>query len=348
MQSNSNAPPVNPNAHTILAPPLTNIPWMVKNPLSLLMEIVLIFFMYLVTLYFKCLRVILPKLEKPVNGKVVLITGTGRGLGRELALKFALLGAKVACVDADQNSNEETVKLITTKIQGSTVKAYTVNVAATAEVTALAVKVEQDLGPVDILINNATVMVAHSFLGEQDHTIASTLNINLLGSFWMIRTFLPGMMKRNSGHIVAISSASSLCSLSKLSAYSASKWGLNGMMESLREELREHSNNKINTTVVMPIFINTSADYTKYINSRMPVLSLKHATEATIHGILTDEVEFTIPRVVYFTNLLKRLLPINISDSIKNIFYTKIILPPQEIQSIDPSRTIINKTNVAY
>jgi NAD(P)-dependent dehydrogenase (short-subunit alcohol dehydrogenase family) len=102
-------------------------------------------------------------------------------------LKFALLGAKVACVDADQNSNEETVKLITTKIQGSTVKAYTVNVAATAEVTALAVKVEQDLGPVDILINNATVMVAHTFLGEQDHTIASTLNINLLGSFWVSR-----------------------------------------------------------------------------------------------------------------------------------------------------------------
>lgn len=64
-------------------------------------------------------------------------------------------------------------------------KAYTVNVAVSSETAALAVKVELDLGPVDILINNAAVIVGHTFLGAQDHTISTIININLLGHFWV-------------------------------------------------------------------------------------------------------------------------------------------------------------------
>lgn len=109
-------------------------------------------------------------------------------MGRELAVQFARLGAKVACVDVDQDSNEETVRLINAEIPEATVKAYTVNVAAIAEISALAVKVELDLGPVDVLINNAAVIIGHSFLGGQDHTIASVININLLAHFWVSQT----------------------------------------------------------------------------------------------------------------------------------------------------------------
>lgn len=113
------------------------------------------------------------------------ITGTGRGLGRALAIEFAKLGAIVACVDVDQTSNEETAKLIVAEVPGAVTKAYTVNVAASAEITALAVEVELDLGPVDILINNAAVIIGHSFSGASDHTIAAIININLLGHFWV-------------------------------------------------------------------------------------------------------------------------------------------------------------------
>ncbi|XP_022176951.1 short-chain dehydrogenase/reductase family 16C member 6-like isoform X2 [Myzus persicae] len=330
-----------------LAPPSTQEPWTLKNPIPLVLEILIIVQMFFVTLFFKTFRVFLPKSKKSVKGNVVMITGSGRGLGRELALMFAHLGAKVACVDVDQASNEETVRLIESKQPGALAKAYTVNVAVSSETAALAVKVELDLGPVDVLINNAAVIVGHTFLGAQDHTISTIININLLGHFWMIRSFLPSMMKRNSGHIVAISSISSLSGEAKLSAYSASKWGVNGMMESLREELRDHSHNKIHTTVVIPRLINTSADYMKSINSRLPVLSVETAAKATVHGILTNEVEFTIPHITYFTNILRKLFPVNISDSIKNIFYVKILLPPQEDQDNLPNMSIINRTVAA-
>ncbi|XP_015368532.1 PREDICTED: uncharacterized protein LOC107165000 [Diuraphis noxia] len=120
-----------------------------------------------------------------------------------------------------------------------------------------------------------------------------------------------------------------------------------GMMESLREELREHSHNKIHTTVVIPRLINTSADYMKSINSRLPVLSVECAAKATVDGILTNEVEFTIPHITYFTNILRKLFPVNISDSIKNVFYVKILLPPQEDQDNLPNMSIINRTVAA-
>lgn len=115
------------------------------------------------------------------------ITGSGRGLGRELALRFANLGAKVACVDVDNTSNEETVKLIESNVKGAKAKAYTVNVAIVSETTALVKKVEHELGSVEILINNAAVIVGHTFVGGEDHTISAIININLLGNFWVSR-----------------------------------------------------------------------------------------------------------------------------------------------------------------
>lgn len=114
-------------------------------------------------------------------------------MGRELAVQFAGLGAKVACVDVDPINNEETARIVERHSPGSKVKAYTANVAASAETAALAVRVEQDLGPVDVLINNASVVMAHSFQGATNHAIATIVNINLLGQFWVS----PGRTDRN-------------------------------------------------------------------------------------------------------------------------------------------------------
>lgn len=93
----------------------------------------------------------------------------------------------MACVDVDNTSNEETVKLIESNVKGAKAKAYTVNVAIVSETTALVKKVEHDLGSVEILINNAAVIVGHTFVGAEDHTISAIININLLGNFWVSR-----------------------------------------------------------------------------------------------------------------------------------------------------------------
>ena len=77
---------------------------------------------------------------------------------------------------------------------------------------------------------------------------------------------------------------------------------------------------------------------------RLLLLSVEHAAKATVHGILTNEVEFTIPHISYFTNVIRKLFPVNISDSIKNIFYVKIMLPPREYQDNLPNMSIINRT----
>lgn len=112
------------------------------------------------------------------------ITGTARGNGRELALQFHRLGAKIVCVDKDETGNDETVRMI--KGEGGQAIGFTVDIRDKDRLKTMHEAVKRQMGPVDILVNNAAVVETTSFVNPKaDDVIPEIVNTNLLGQIWV-------------------------------------------------------------------------------------------------------------------------------------------------------------------
>lgn len=154
--------------------------------------------------------------SKKINGQNILITGSGHGLGRELALKFATNhDVNLVLIDINEKNNErvrEDVSKIIAKKQKTTpsnkqkVITYSVDIRDESEVAKLANRVRKDLGDIDILINNAGIVQCLPFLELSPALVERTFQVNTLAHIWTIKHFLPSMLKNKRGHIVAISS----------------------------------------------------------------------------------------------------------------------------------------------
>lgn len=159
------------------------------------------------------LNVIQPAKRKSIKGKNVLITGSGHGLGRELALKFAQQGANLVLVDINEQNNDKVRQEIRKNYSDSNVKvfAYSVDIRDESSVKKLAQKCSLELGgSVDILINNAGIVQCLPFLNLSPTLVERTFQVNVLAHMWTIKHFLPAMIENKSGHIVAISSIAGL------------------------------------------------------------------------------------------------------------------------------------------
>lgn len=112
------------------------------------------------------------------------VTGSGQGLGRGIAEKFAQLGSHVACVDIDENANQDTIKRINEEYPARA-KAYSCNVAKMTEVKKLEEAVIKDFGRVDILINNAGLIANSSFVNQDEDFIDKIIGVNLTSHFYV-------------------------------------------------------------------------------------------------------------------------------------------------------------------
>ncbi len=121
-------------------------------------------------------------------------------------------------------------------------------------------KVLTEVGDVTILINNAGIMPQHGMLKHSEAEIRKCFEINTLAHCWMFQAFLPRMIEKNHGHIVALSSIAGLIGFNNLVPYCGSKYAVRGMMEAMLEELRQTSNgkNKIKFTTVFPYMVSVS------------------------------------------------------------------------------------------
>lgn len=120
-------------------------------------------------------------------------------------------------------------------------------------------KVLSEIGVVTILVNNAGIMPSHEFLKHTEGEIRKTIEINLVSHFWMFQAFLPKMIERNSGHIVALSSMAGVMGFQNLVPYCGSKFAVRGVQEALSEELRCQSKGKSNIkfTTIFPYMVDT-------------------------------------------------------------------------------------------
>jgi NAD(P)-dependent dehydrogenase (short-subunit alcohol dehydrogenase family) len=186
----------------------------------------------------------------PFANEHILITGAGSGIGRALAIRLSAEGAAVGGIDRVADGLAGLAK----ELDGRPFAWATADVTERVALTTAVREVEGRLGPTDRLVACAGVgrgTVAHPFSSADFEEV---VRINLIGVANAIETVLPGMIERRKGHLVGLSSLASFRGLPKMSAYCASKAGVNALFDSLAIELKPHN---VRVTTVCPGFIRT-------------------------------------------------------------------------------------------
>ena len=176
------------------------------------------------------------------------MTGAARGIGAAIAARLAALGATVVLGGRSRSALESTALALTRA--GHRAEVFECDVTSLASVGSLARHVETSFGRIDVLVNNAGIGGFRQPLHElPPETWDQILNTNLRGAYYSIRSFAPMMIHARSGHIINISSGAGKNPLPNGAAYSASKWGLNGLSYSVAEELRTFN---VRVSVICP------------------------------------------------------------------------------------------------
>jgi all-trans-retinol dehydrogenase (NAD+) len=253
---------------------------------------------------------------KNIAGKVVVVTGGTSGIGRLMALDFAERGAKAVVWDRNVTVLKEMEE--TGKSRGLFIKAVNCDVSDREAVYSAAGQLEAELGPIDILVNNAGVVSGSPLLDTPDEKIFNTISVNTLALFWTTRAFLPGMLKRNSGHLVTIGSAAGIIGITGLVDYSASKFAVFGYHEALTMELRKKKS-AVKTTLVCPFYIDTGLF--EGVKTRfpllLPILKKEVAARRIVKAVLKNKRMIVLPPIIRSVFLL-RLLPVFIFDGVVN------------------------------
>jgi 3-oxoacyl-[acyl-carrier protein] reductase len=184
-----------------------------------------------------------------LTGRVALVTGSTRGIGRAIAETLSGCGARVAIVGRDATKAAEVAAQISPEARG-----FACDVADVASVTAMIAAVEAEFGSLDILVNNAGLTRDNIMLRLKDDDWDAVIDANLRGAFATIRAATRGMMKRRWGRIINISSVVGLVGNKGQSNYAASKAGLIGLTKSVAKEFASRN---ILANVVAPGFIET-------------------------------------------------------------------------------------------
>lgn len=192
---------------------------------------------------------------KQLNGKVAVVSGAGSGIGRALALGLAKENADLALGDLNLKGLRETQALLATAGYRRQLRIYSLDVSGREQVDEFARQVIADFGTADLLINNAGVSSSGGVRELTFETLEWTLNINLWGVIHMTKAFLPILAQRPEAGIVNISSVYGLMGIPGQAAYCASKFGVRGFTEALRQEYYQSN---LAVTVVFPGGVKTN------------------------------------------------------------------------------------------
>jgi all-trans-retinol dehydrogenase (NAD+) len=250
-----------------------------------------------------------------VAGKTLLITGAAMGMGRIYAdLAVAEGAAAVVLWDINAAALDEVVAAL--RARGGKVFPYVVDVAKLEAIQAAAERVRNEVGAIDILINNAGIIRGKPFW-EHDAVkdIWMTMSINALAPMYIAREFLPAMIaSRRECRIVNIASAAGQLSNPNMSVYCGSKWAVVGWSDSVRLELEERGHDHVKVTTVCPSYISTGMFEGVKAPLLTPILTPDEVVSRTWRAMKVGKPLLTMPWMVRVAMLFKGLLPIRLFD----------------------------------
>lgn len=249
-----------------------------------------------------------------LNGKTVVITGASSGIGAASARIAANKGAHVILLARNEKRLQDLVKEISTA--GGSANYYDIDLADADAVVACAQNIITNQGGPDVLINNAGAGKWLSILETPAEQVEQMMAVPYFASFNLTREFLPGMMQRKQGHIVNVTSVASKLIWPGSTAYSATRWAINGFNETLRAEVSDFG---IGVTLAM--FGKVSSDYWNHnpgseerlpkITRLTPTITPEQAALAIIRGIERNKAFVLKPTLLRFVLWMNAMFPGN-------------------------------------
>ncbi len=272
------------------------------------------------------------KAPRSLVGQVVAITGAARGIGRATATALIAQGAKVAIGDIDAALSEQTAREL-----GHGTLGLSLDVTDRASFEDFLDRAERELGPVDVLINNAGIMPIGPFVEESDKTAQAILDVNvtgvILGSKLALKRFLP----RRSGHIVNIASAAGKAGFPGGATYCASKHAVVGLSEAIRAEARDTG---IEVSVVMPVVVHTELGSGLAETRGFKPVEPEDVAQAIVDALQRNRYEVFVPRSLAAIIRPKGMLPVRALDVVTRFLKSDQVLvgPNQELRAAYEAR----------
>jgi all-trans-retinol dehydrogenase (NAD+) len=248
-----------------------------------------------------------------ISDSTVLITGGAGGIGRLMGSMCMNDGAKQLVIwDVNREKLDETTREF--RALHFMVHPYIVDVSDVSSVMEVAEKVKSEVGDVDILINNAGIITGNRDFKDCTHAeVDKIMAVNSNALMHVTLEFLPGMVRKGSGHIVNISSAAGMLSNPQMSVYCASKWAVSGWSESMRIEL-ESSHSGVRVTTVNPSYIDTGMFAGVSVNPVIPLLKPEFLAAKVVRAIQCNRLFVRAPFMVKLIPLSKGILPVRWFD----------------------------------
>jgi NADP-dependent 3-hydroxy acid dehydrogenase YdfG len=248
------------------------------------------------------------KVPRSLAGQVVAITGGARGIGRATAAALIAQGARVAIGDIEAPLAEQTAQEL-----GSGTVGLPLDVTDRGSFATFLDEVERQLGPLDVLINNAGIMPIGSFVEESDATAKRMVDINLNGVIFGSKLALERFLPRNRGHLVQIASAAGKAGFPGGATYCATKHAVVGLSEAIRAEL--HGTN-IEVSVVMPVVVNTELGSGLPTTRGFKAVEPEDVANAIVDALQFGRYEVFVPKSVGGMFRVNALMPRRATEAI--------------------------------
>lgn len=248
-----------------------------------------------------------------IKGKVFLVTGAGSGMGKELTMALLNKGAKVAAADIKEESLQELKKAVGRNDNNLTI--YILDISNKEAVDNLPKEIIEKQGSIDAMVNNAGIIQPFVKVNELEYnTIERVMNINFFGTLYMVKAFLPHLLKRPEAYIVNTSSMGGFLPVPGQGVYGASKAAVKLLTEALYAELKDTN---VNVSVVFPGAVATNITENSGVKApSMPKdakeyksLSASKAAEIIISGIEKNKFQIFVGQDSKFMNMLYKLNP---------------------------------------
>ncbi len=260
------------------------------------------------------------KQPRILAGETAAITGAARGIGRATAQALVRKGVKVAIGDLDLEVAQKTAREL-----GPTTVALDLDVTNHESFTRFLDEAEAQLGPLDVLVNNAGIMPIGPFLDEDDATASRILDINVHGVIIGMKVALPRMLARGSGHVVNIASQAGKYGFPGGATYCASKAAVINLSRAVRKELRGTG---VEISVISPVAVNTELGLglSEPRQRQFRKIDPRQVADAIVQTLRVPRFDVHVPKQLQASERIGGLLPVSLQDALARITKADAVL----------------------